>query len=166
MDEQSVEQLISSILQGQGDGNALRQIAPPQWQQIDQLLTKNPTRQLIYFILKRKDCLEILPPAIKEKWQATYYYNLQRNILAIEQLKEIRDVFAGAGIEFILLKGLSLNFTVYNDLGARSSMDIDLLVKKEQLQQARYQLERLGYHLQSGARTDLLENFGCGDWVF
>ncbi|MFZ5799890.1 MAG: nucleotidyltransferase domain-containing protein, partial [Candidatus Omnitrophota bacterium] len=98
--------------------------------------------------------------------QERYYSNLQRNILAAEQIKEIQKNLDRGGVEFILLKGLALAVGLYNDLAARYSMDIDLLVRKTDLPKLKERLENLGYQLTSPQRAKLLEDFGCGEWVF
>jgi hypothetical protein len=103
---------------------------------------------------------------IKDNQQGLYYNNLKRNLSAIEQIKEIQSSLKQKGIEIILLKGISLISSVYSDLGMRSFADIDILVKKQDLSAIKSELEKLGYSLQSPKKASLLEEFGCGDWVF
>lgn len=110
--------------------------------------------------------LDILPQEVREKWQGFYYDNLKTNILALEQIVEIQDALKETGIKFILLKGSSLISTVYNNLGLRSFVDIDILVRKNDLPAIKSKLENLNYRLQDYKQVSLLERFGCADLPF
>lgn len=160
------ETLILSLLKEDPTREFLLRIPPGKWRQLDTALAKSPLCLLFFSILKKKDCLEVLPEEIKAKWQGGYYSNLKRNILAVGQIKEIQQALRWGGVEFILLKGLGLAAGLYNDLGVRYSMDIDLLVRKRDLPKLKTQLEKMDYRLSSPERAGLIEEFGCGDWGF
>lgn len=160
------EQLTFFLLQGKIDNESLSKIEPFQWHQICQKLSNNPASVVIFLYLKKRDLLNILPQEVREKWQGYYYNNIKRNTLALQQITELQSTLKEAGIKFILLKGASLIFTVYNNLGLRSFADIDLLVSKKDLLTLKYKLESLNYRLQDPKKALLLGEFGCSDWIF
>ena len=90
--------------------------------------------------------LENIPSQIKDKLKNIYLYNLQRNILLEKELLKILPCFEEADIAVIPLKGPLLARYIYADLSSRlTSADLDLLVKKEDLNKAKTLLERLGF---------------------
>lgn len=161
-----IEQLIFFILQENFNEKFLFQIEPLKWHQIGQKLSNKSICSVIFFLLKKKNLLEILPQEVRDKWQRFYNDNLKRNTLALEQAVEIQNALGETGIRFILLKGISLVSTVYNNLGLRSFVDIDLLVKKEDLPALKNKLENLNYKLQCPKKALLSERFGCAEWIF
>jgi hypothetical protein len=163
----NIEKLIFTILQEKLDKESLLKIEPFKWQQIYQRLSNNPTCLIIYSYLKKKNSLDILPQDVKEKWQGIYYSNLKRNILVLEQIKELKHLLKETRIEFILLKGASLIITVYyKDLGIRTFVDIDILVKKSNLSPLKDTLRSSGYTLIKSERDQLLERFAAGELLF
>ena len=83
---------------------------------------------------------EILAPFYNEFTLAVF-----RNRRLIDELSQISGVFEDGGIEHIALKG-SVIRGYYPESWMRTSCDIDILVKKEQLQAASVLLEeKLGY---------------------
>lgn len=165
LDATTVE-LILSILQEKLDRVSLSRIEPFRWYQIDEKLSNNPICLIFFFLLKKVDSLDVLPEEVKGKWRGYYYNNIKKNILALEQIAELQNALKKAGINFIILKGLFLIQTIYKNLGLRSFVDIDILVKEDDLTALRYKLKELGYTLQDEEMALLLREFGCDDWVF
>lgn len=161
-----IEQLILSLLQEKLDKESLSKIGPLQWHRVCQGLANNPASVAIFFFLRKRDLLGILPQGVREKWQGYYYNNIKRNALALEQVTGLQNALGECGIKFILLKGAALISTVYDNLGLRSFADIDLLVRKNDLPEIKHKLRGLGYNLQGHKKALLLEEFGCGDVVF
>jgi hypothetical protein len=64
---------------------------------------------------------------------------------------EILDRLTSAGIRAVSLKGSLLARELYHDVGARSSIDIDILIAPEDLRDAAAVLSGLGWRLQSDA---------------
>lgn len=68
-----------------------------------------------------------------------------RSLLMARQLAEIADAFERADVSVIAFKGPALSLAAYGDLGARSSMDLDIVVTPPALNRARSLLHTLGY---------------------
>ena len=74
-----------------------------------------------------------------------YLRNLAKNTYRGIELNRIIKAFNDAGIAVIILKGAALAEGVYNDPGARVYGDLDILLKKEDLERGRELLSRLNY---------------------
>ncbi len=88
----------------------------------------------------------IIPSHVTDELKKDYYLSAKRNILTLNVLGNILDVFNKAGLKVIVLKGAALAETVYGNLALRSMSDVDLLVKKEDLYRINEQLNDLGYY--------------------
>jgi hypothetical protein len=70
---------------------------------------------------------------------------LRRNLILRKNTAEIIKEFKNKDIDCLILKGLYLAFTLYPDVGLRPMTDVDLLVKKEDLDRITDTLKQLGY---------------------
>lgn len=94
---------------------------------------------------------ELFPKHFLEKLKLEYIITSIANSKIYDTLSEIGNAFNKAGIPFILLKGSHLAQFVYQDIGLRPMGDIDILVKKEDLQKAETVLLQSGYNNQHNA---------------
>ena len=92
-----------------------------------------------------------------EVLKSNYLRNLAKNTYFGIELKRILKAFQDDGIAVILLKGAALAETVYHDPGARVYRDLDILVKKADIECARQILQRLDYVIQ--VTTDAQEHY-------
>lgn len=63
----------------------------------------------------------------------------------VAMLGEVRSRFERAGVPFVLLKGLGLAERLYEDSSDRMGIDVDVLVREEDLRKAGEQLEAMGF---------------------
>lgn len=84
------------------------------------------------------------------------YYTLNKfsNVLLLQEASTILDRLRKGGVDCIVLKGMSLLETTYQDIGARKMGDIDLLVKPIEAQKAIQLIESLGYERDSQFEFD------------
>ena len=85
------------------------------------------------------------PEAILARLQELYERHASRHAGRIAKLAEIGAGLDGAGIPFIVLKGVALGSVVYRDPAFRTMGDVDLLARREDLATASRVLRRLGY---------------------
>lgn len=86
-----------------------------------------------------------LPSEILSPFYNEFAVSVFRNRRLCDELKQISELFEKEGIDHIALKGSVVRF-LYPEAWMRTSCDIDVLVKKEQLGSARAALEqKLGY---------------------
>ncbi len=102
------------------------------------------TAYLLYQKIK-----EAADPDLQSRWlfvrlQQSYYLNLAQNIIRVEHFFENYPTIT-KGFQTILLKGISLFGTVYQDPGLRHLGDIDLLIRKEDYPEVRKSLESADY---------------------
>lgn len=96
-------------------------------------------------LLSRRFSKEMLTP---EDWQflrGLHRYHWTRNQLLSNCAASILQALANDGIETIVLKGLALAHLTYQDLGARSMFDFDVLVRPSQRDQAVAVLQKAGW---------------------
>jgi hypothetical protein len=97
---------------------------------------------LLFQILRNQ---RIVPPAIEESLRFSYYANAGRALLIINDLHIINQCLSKVGISMMLLKGAALLNSVYQNPALRPMLDIDILVRHEQVYTAVEQLVALGY---------------------
>ncbi|RCV62717.1 putative nucleotidyltransferase [Methanophagales archaeon] len=103
-----------------------------------------------------------VPEEVMEHLRMQYNANLARNMLVYNELSNVLNAFEHAGIEVVVLKGAALAETVYQDIGLRPFSDVDLLVRKKDLQRAKKKLVELGYILDEDVSPERYnEDFGC-----
>ena len=92
----------------------------------------------------RKDC-PYIPSFVFKKLKKVYYLNATQNSLIFEELGKVLEILSKAGLQVIVLKGAVLAEKIYRNLALRPMMDVDLLVKKEDLFFFDKQMKILGY---------------------
>ncbi len=102
------------------------------------------TAYLLYQRIKKKGDSKLQSGWLFLKLQQSYYHNLVQNIYWSEQfLKDFPSITNGTPA--ILLKGMSLLSTVYQNPGLRHLGDIDLSIRKEDYPEVREHLESADY---------------------
>jgi hypothetical protein len=85
------------------------------------------------------------PEPITDEMRQNFLVGCVGSIHMERQLREIIEAFREEGIRVLVLRGPALAFSLYPDPAMRPSSDLDLLVRPEQVVQARGILEDLGY---------------------
>jgi hypothetical protein len=86
-----------------------------------------------------------IPSFVFKKLKKVYYLNATQNSLIFEELGKVLKIFSNAALQVIVLKGAVLAEKIYGNLALRPMMDVDLLVKKEDLFCLDGQMKILGY---------------------
>ena len=90
-------------------------------------------------------CPEAVPQDILSKLKNVYLDNALRNLLLIKELFRIIEDFQNHGIEAVPFKGPALARMAYGDVTQRSFSDLDIMVRKQNVLQARDLLQSAGY---------------------
>jgi hypothetical protein len=111
---------------------------------------------------------------VVELGRRAYFTTWSRNRERMAQLEELASAFQRDGIRWMALKGAALALRHYADLGLRPMSDVDLLVHREDLSRAVFQLETAGYRAEEDATHDAIlrqarvrhgwQFFGAPDW--
>lgn len=100
---------------------------------------------LLHRWLRRHDLGGRLPAEAAARLRAYVAGVAARNLVLADELTGILRAFAGAGLACAPLRGLALAESLYGDAGARPMGDLDLLVRREDLDPAAAVLRGLGY---------------------
>ncbi|OOE14571.1 nucleotidyltransferase family protein [Fictibacillus arsenicus] len=112
-----------------------------------------------YSLLKRQNKLHQTPDFFQNKLQEIYTDTLYKNIFIKNQTMLILNEFEKQRIEVIPLKGPLFTEKYFGDLGSRYSSDIDLLVKKKDVNKAAECIKQLGFHTE---KEEIELHFHCG----
>lgn len=144
------QSLVTLILRGRWDKTALqmaREIAKNKdlnWDNLCDFVYIEALTPLLYRILRNEDWL---PENVQTEWRNAYYQNACRNTLLLKELGNVLQNLADVGVDVIVLKGAALAEKVYGDIAARQMVDLDLLIKPEDLTIVRKVVANLGYKL-------------------
>jgi hypothetical protein len=109
-----------------------------------------------------------IPAAVMARLRSAYFTNLLRHDRLTADLFEVVGALRGEGVEAIVLKGGALAPTVYPDPAQRPMVDLDLLVRPEQMERAGAVFQSLGYQLSSAVPARMVafqQRFGGGlEW--
>jgi hypothetical protein len=102
---------------------------------------------MIAHILTRDEYCSYIPEPYQKRLQRSYLDNVNRNIILANELVKVIEMFGRHGIETIALKGTALAEQLYVNPIPRITHDIDVLVHKDQLSNAKSLLQEMGYSL-------------------
>jgi len=108
----------------------------------------------VYYLLKEKGMLGNTPLFFQEKLSKLYQESLFLNLYIKNQQTRILESFEENRIEVIPLKGTHFADKYYGNIGARSTSDIDLLVKIKDLSEASRIVKFLGFTIEQEQITD------------
>jgi len=90
------------------------------------------------------------------EWDAA---TVRQNLYLTSELLRVHSALQQREIESVPLKGPAIASEIYGDLGLRPFSDIDLLVRREQLQQAESVVSELGYEPEFSIPAHLRESW-------
>lgn len=101
---------------------------------------------LLFWSLRRKGLLPLLPKDVQDCLEATYELNVLRNRELTAQVIDLARVLNGVAVEPVLLKGAgTLVSGLYDDMGLRMMSDVDVLVPESRLDDCVGALSQRGY---------------------
>ena len=127
------------------------------WNNFTDMVIQNGVGPLIHknFSLIKNSTL--IPEGSLSRFKQTYYRCISRNMVLYEYFRNAVDSFSKVGISVIALKGISLAESIYSDIGLRQMSDIDLLVKKEDIEKCRNLLLDMGYKYTEVYKSDFIK---------
>jgi hypothetical protein len=93
------------------------------------------TAKLIPFLYLRLKESNIADDEIK-KIKGVYQFTWYKNLLVIDAVKKVVSLFGEETIPVVLLKGVPLLKNVYQNTGARSIADVDMVIDKKHVEKA------------------------------
>jgi len=135
------------------------------WHLLLQVAQRNQVIPLLYATLTKR-CSHALPKFTLDELNSFIRINTKRNYLLTKKLFQIIDAFNEAGIAVIPFKGPVLAQLIYGDITLRSFTDIDILVKKEDLNQAKAIVTDHGLRLTTQVPANLESKYQALDKDF
>jgi len=83
---------------------------------------------MLHHRMEAYDALGIVPPTLRTQWKTNYRRHVLQSLILQQNLANLHDLLAAAGIPYIALKGAFLAFHVYPKPELRPLRDLDLLV--------------------------------------
>lgn len=96
----------------------------------------------------------LCPPSAMEIWQNYRRHLFARFSIQFERYVELQAAMDGAGLPFLVLKGLALHAMMYDRIDLRPMADIDVLIREADWPAARFLLFDLGWHPESAPLTE------------
>ena len=124
----------------------LRQLAAKNidWDYLFLLARRHAVVPLLYLQLDQH-ASDLVPREFLLKLKQHYLDNVARNTVLTAELCRLIDLFTNAGIEALPYKGPVLSLFAYGDLGLRRFVDLDVIVRKTDVLNAREILLTEGY---------------------
>ncbi len=149
-------------------GSAALPILPSEaldWQRVAAIACQNRVAPLVYPVLRRLELPSDAQPAL-EVLRRVYVATAARNAVLFGALRTVLEALSEERVPVIVLKGAALAETVYPDRAMRPMSDIDLLIRKEDLEGAERQLRRVGYEVAHDPETREELRSRHHHWVF
>ena len=121
------------------------------WDLLVENAVRHGTASLLHALLDRIGASSAVPDGARERLRKIFYATALRNARVEGQLTQILSTFRERSIDAMLLKGLFVLHTLYEESGLRPIGDIDLLVHSSDVARADSALRRLGYSLRAGS---------------
>ncbi|WP_207627600.1 MULTISPECIES: nucleotidyltransferase family protein [Bacillaceae] len=115
----------------------------------------------IYFLLKEQGRLEQTPSFFQARLKETYERGLYQNLFIKNQTNQILKKFEDERLDVIALKGVYFADKYFGHIGARTTSDIDLLIRLEDLEKAIDTVKSLGYLME---KEVIPGYFHCSLW--
>ncbi|HEX8949352.1 MAG TPA: signal peptidase I [Dissulfurispiraceae bacterium] len=96
--------------------------------------------------------------ALIRELRRDYITTAAKNTLLYAEFGRVVKRLGEHGIEVLAMKGAALAELVYRDIGAREMSDVDLLIKRQELEKANAVLEELGYRSEDVSCFDAVAN--------
>lgn len=114
------------------------------WDEVSQLVLRHGVVSQFCMIMGQRAWLDV-PLEIKERLKNIKKQQTVRALGQVAELSRIGRIFSSAGIDLIPLKGVFLSQELYGDPCVRSSCDIDLLIRPEDIEKTEEILMQAGY---------------------
>lgn len=130
------------------DGHLIGQLCAKDldWDWIVRVAVHNRVAPLLYYNIREAGLGKEVPSHAMRALENAYYHGLARSTRGGQIAGEMLPCLRQEGVEAILLRGLALAETLYDDPALRPFSDFDLLIRRQDLDRAKATLLDLGYH--------------------
>ncbi len=107
------------------------------WKYFSDLANSHGVSALVYNNLQKLDFLQYVPEVIATGLHNALMVNISRNACKMEAMGRVLKLLNEENIKVVLLKGLALELSVYENKGLRQMTDVDILLSMEDCLKAR-----------------------------
>ncbi|MEW6585167.1 MAG: nucleotidyltransferase family protein, partial [Nitrospirota bacterium] len=116
---------------------------------------KNEVAPFLYYNLKAMDNI---PAAVLERFRNSYLYAVRKNVINAEEMLRVLRSLEKGGVEAIPLKGSLASEIIFGNPGLYPATDIDILVRRDDLEGAGKIITEAGYSKNDMIAGDLLSS--------
>jgi len=153
---------------GEGDLGRIRGLLekPVEWEAVLRLADNHGVSSLLYQNLSRLG--DMVPSAVLDALRQRYDKNVYKSLFLTSELMRILDCLEGLGIGAIPYKGVVLSEVYYGDMALRQTGDIDLFVRKRDVERSKNALREMGYTTRLVIPEDAVEEYMASgyEWTF
>jgi hypothetical protein len=117
----------------------------PDWKVFLEIVRREGVGPLFYWKASKSGLLSQFPEHIQDALRKLYADTWMQNQKILGELEVIARQFKDADIPTVVLKGICYVLTIYPDAGLRPMGDLDLMVPRENLNEAIRIVKKLGY---------------------
>jgi hypothetical protein len=133
------------------------------WKKLVEVINAHGIIALAAYNIKESGLEQKVPLEAMQIIRNGFRQSQVRNLWLTENWKEVNTILCNAGIKHILLKGMALEYTIYEGRGLRQMNDTDILIQKKDSVKAWHLLTQAGYApkpLKSPLFRKFIFNFG------
>lgn len=113
------------------------------WRNFKNIISYHELASFAHTVLEGMDV--DMPEDLKGTIKNTYYSSLVRNQRLWQEFLRVLDAFSGAGLDLVPIKGMAFLEDLYRDNPVRPLTDIDLLCRREDVEEAKNIFAGLDY---------------------
>jgi hypothetical protein len=138
---------------GEKGRQLLAALTPADWESLIQQSFRHDVAPLLYYQLNNNFSDVDIPKKIRLALKTMYLYSVQQNSQLYNDLFRVLEALKDDGIPVIALKGVHLAKAVYGNTALRPMCDIDIMIKKKDLEHVEDRLLMLGYGPTKGRQS-------------
>ena len=117
----------------------------PDWTVLESMMKHHRFYHILNDVLDRYP--DDVPAGVQKRLKTGYHSQLRKQLLLANELQYLAGKFRSANLDFISPKGTALALQLYGDIGKRLTRDIDLLIRKEDIDRFLTLLNDEGYRI-------------------
>ena len=141
-------------------------LAPPQltdalasWQELDRESLDHTTLTILPLLYRNLE-LHDEAPELRHQLAGYYRWSWHRNQLLLAATKHALGTLHEVGVTPTMMKGVPLTLDIYRDMGVRVMRDVDLVVRRADLDRALHALTGAGWTAQRALTPELTASLG------
>jgi hypothetical protein len=147
--------IVGMFARAESESNRFEEFGEADWKAVLWWLDVSGMALYLLHEARRQDMEGFIPASIVTELDFRLERNRERTRALLREASYLGRWFAEAGIQYALLKGISLVPDSVPDAGLRSQIDLDFLVARRGLRNARQTVTRLGYSLHADTGNGL-----------